>query len=94
MRLESDPELFTSAVYLFPLVDPTQSVVQQRAEYSRHLAFRRDPECSAPPAKEIEQVIIHFFLLKGESFRSHLPGHFRKRSDFRDRSGPLRYCVG
>ena len=82
--VESDRELFMSAVSVFPTVDPAKLVDLQKEEFCPHFHYLLAP-ISAPLSNgEPEYTKSDFFLNEGFLFRSYPPGHLRKRSTFRD----------
>ena len=85
--VESDRELFTSAVSVFPTVDPAQLVDLQKEEFCRYFEYLRAPISAPLPNGESKNTMSYFFLNEGLLFRSYLPGHLRKRSTFRDQTG-------
>ena len=82
--VESDRELFMSAVSVFPTVDPAKLVDVQKQEFCPYFVYLRAPISAPLPNGEYKYTMSYFFLNEGLLFRSYLPGHGRERSTFRD----------
>ena len=82
--VESDRELFMSAVSAFHTVDPAKLVDLQKEEFCPYFEYLRAPTSAPLPNGESKYTMSCFFLNEGPLFRSYLPGHLRKRSTFRD----------
>ena len=85
--VESDRELFMSAVSVFPTVDPAKLVDLQKEEFCPYFEYLRAPTSAPLPNGDSKYTMSYFFLNEGLLFRSYLPGHLRKRSTFRDQTG-------
>ena len=81
--VESDRELFMSAVSVFPTVDLAKLVDLQKEEFCPHFEFLRAP-ISAPLPNGESKYTTSYFFNDGLLLRSYLPGHLTKRSTFRD----------
>ena len=82
--VESDRELFMSAVSVFPTVDAAKLVDLQNEEICPHFEYLRAPISAPLPNGQSKYTMSYFFLNEGLLFRSYLPAHLRKRSTFRD----------
>ena len=82
--VESDRELFASALSVFPVVDPSKLLASQTEEFGSYFDFLILPKTAPVPVKQTKHSIRHFYLRDGILFRSYLPGHLRRRGDFRD----------
>lgn len=82
--VESDRDLFTSAVSIFPVADPAQITKQQDEESGRYIDHLNDPKSSPLPPRETANTMSYFFLNENLLFFSSSRDHFRKRSVLRD----------
>ena len=82
--VESDRELFMSAVSVFPTVDPAKLVDLQKEEFCPYFEYLRAPTSAPLPSGESKYTMSYFLLNEGLLFWSYLSGHLRKRSTFRD----------
>ena len=82
--VESDRELFMSAVSVFPTVDPAKLVDLQKEEFCQYFECLRARTWAPLPRGESKYTMSYFFLKEGLLFRSYLPGHVRKLRTFRD----------
>lgn len=82
--VESDRELFASAVSVFPTLDPVKSIEGQKSEFGLYFEYISNHDKAPLPPRETVQSASNFFVVDGVLYRSYLPGHLRKRSSFRD----------
>ena len=82
--VESDCELFMSAVSVFLTIDPAKLVDLQEQEFRPYFEYLRGPISAPLPNGESKYSMIYFFLNEALIFPSYLPDHLRKRSTFRD----------
>lgn len=82
--VESDRELFASAVSVFPTIDVPRLLEAQTDEFGPYFDYLKLPKSAPVPSKQSEHTMSHFFLQEELLYRSYLPGHLRRRSDFRD----------
>ena len=89
--VESDRDLFMSAVSVFPTVDPAKLVDLQKEEIYPHFEYLRAPISAPLPNGQSKYTMSYFFLNEGLLFRSYLPGHIKKRSTFQDQLVAVSY---
>ena len=73
--VESNRELFMSAVSVFPTVDPAKLVDIQKDQFCPCFEYIRAPISAALPNGESTYTMSYLFLNEGLLFRSYLPGH-------------------
>ena len=80
--VESDRELFTSAINVFMLIDPEKLKQTQQAEFGPYFEHFSDPK-KQPPSSESRTPMSYHSENRGLLYsRSYLPGHLRKISTF------------
>ncbi len=84
LPVESDRELFSSAVSVFPVVDPAKLIDQQRADFQPYFDYLDNPDANPVPRHQSKSSMSKFFVHEGMLCRSYLPTHLRRRGEFRD----------
>ena len=82
--VESDRELFTSAVSVFPVVDSVKLLDQQKEEFGKYFDYLNEPQSAPVPYQQSKSSMGKFFLHESLLCRSYRPSHLRRRGDFRD----------
>lgn len=82
--VESDRELFTSAVSVFPAVDSVKLLDKQKEEFGQYFDYLNEPQSAPVPSRQSKSSMSKFFLHEGLLYHSYRPGHLRRRGDFRD----------
>ena len=77
--VESDRELFVSAVSAFPTVDPVKLVDLQKEEFCQYFSTSEHQHRPHLLSGESKYTMSYFLKNKGLLFRSYLPGNLRKR---------------
>ena len=81
--VESDRELFTSTTDVFMSIDPEKLRQAQQGEFGPYFEYLCDQK-KRPRSSESRTSMSYYSENRGLLYRSYLPGHFRKRSPFRD----------
>ncbi|CAB1120564.1 unnamed protein product [Ectocarpus sp. CCAP 1310/34] len=82
--VESDRELFSSAVSVFPVVDSVKLLDHQKREFRQYFDYLASPAKSPVPSNQSKSSMSKFFLHEGLLCRSYIPAHLRRRAHFRD----------
>ena len=91
--VESDRKIFSSsATDIFMSIDPEKLRQAQQAEFGPYFEHLSDPK-KRPPSSEPRTSTSYYSENGGLLCRSHLPGHLRKRSTFRDQFVILSACI-
>ena len=74
-------------------IDPEKFRQAQQAEFGRYFEYLSDPK-KQPPSSESRTSMPYYYRESGGLiYRSYLPGHYRKRSTFRDQLVIPSACV-
>ena len=82
--VQTDCELFLSAVSIFLTVDPAKLVDLRNQEFCPYFEYLRAPISAPVPDEGSKYTMSYFFFNEGLLFRSYRPSHFGKHSTFRD----------
>ena len=82
--VESDRELFASAVFVFPFVDAAKLLDHQRKEFRQYFDYVANPTKARVPYQQLESSMSTFFTHEGLLCRSYVPAHLRRQDTFRD----------
>ncbi|CAB1111480.1 unnamed protein product [Ectocarpus sp. CCAP 1310/34] len=83
--VESDRELFSSAMSVFPVVDTAKLLDHQKKEFHQYFDYLESPTKARVPLHQSKSSMSKFFIHEGLLFRSYVPVHLRRRGTFRDR---------
>ena len=67
LPVESDRDLFTSAVSVFPVADPAQIEKQQREEFGAYIDYLTDPKSFPLPPQETAHSMSYFSCMRNYS---------------------------
>ena len=82
--VESDRELFASAVSVFPVVDAAKLLDHQRKEFRQYFDYLANPTKDRVPRQQSKSSMSKFFIHERFLCRSYIPAYLRRRDTFRD----------
>ena len=85
--VESDRELFSSAVSVFPVVDAAKLLHNQKKEFRQYFDYLSTPTKARVPHHQSRSSMSKFFIHEGLLCRCYIPAHLRRRDTFRDQLG-------
>ena len=79
--VDSDRELFTSAVSVFPVVHTAKLLDHQKQEFRQYFDYLADPTKARVPHHQPKSSMRKIFIHEGLLCRSYVPAHLLRRRD-------------
>ena len=90
--VENDRKRFTGVTDVFMSIDLEKLRQAQQTESGPYFEYLSGPK-KQPPSNESRTFMSYYSENGGLLYRSHLPGHLRKRSTFRDQLANPSACI-